>query len=35
MLSGHTPADVPEHVDPEAMLLAARLLLATIWQLAF
>jgi aminopeptidase YwaD len=32
---GHTPADVPELVDGEAMLLAARLLLATIWQVAF
>lgn len=32
---GHTPADVPELVDSEAMQLAARLLLATIWQLAF
>ena len=32
---GHTPADVPALVDVEAMQLAARLLLATIWQLAF
>lgn len=32
---GHTPADTPEFVDSEAMSLAARLLLATIWQLAF
>jgi hypothetical protein len=34
-VGGHTPADTPEFVDPEAMSLAARLLLATIWQLAF
>jgi hypothetical protein len=32
---GHTPADVPELVDVEAMQLAADLRLATIWQLAF
>jgi aminopeptidase YwaD len=32
---GHTPADSPDRVDVEAMQLAARLLLATIWQLAF
>ena len=34
-LARHTPLDLPEQVDPAAMLLAARLLLATIWQLAF
>jgi hypothetical protein len=33
-IGGHTPADTPEFVDPEAMSLAARLLLATICQLA-
>jgi aminopeptidase YwaD len=33
--AGHTPADMLELVDSEAMQLAARLLLATIWQLAF
>jgi hypothetical protein len=32
---GHTPADAPDRVDMEALQLAARLLLATIWQLAF
>lgn len=32
---GHTPADRIEQVDPAAMLMAARLLLATIWQVAF
>jgi len=32
---GQTPADTPEHVDPEAMIFAARLLLTTLWQLAF
>jgi aminopeptidase YwaD len=31
---GHTPADLPERVDSKAMQLAARLLCATIWQLA-
>lgn len=33
--SSHSPGDVPERVDIEAMHLAARLLLTTIWQLAF
>jgi aminopeptidase YwaD len=32
---GHTPDDTMEHVDPAAMQMAARLLLATLWQLAF
>jgi aminopeptidase YwaD len=32
---GHTPADVPEQVDPAAVALAGQLLLATIGQLAF
>jgi aminopeptidase YwaD len=32
---GHTPADTTEHVDSAAMQLAAELLLATLWQLAF
>jgi acetylornithine deacetylase/succinyl-diaminopimelate desuccinylase-like protein len=32
---GHTPADTFELVDPSTMALAARLLLATIWQIAF
>jgi aminopeptidase YwaD len=32
---GHTPADTPKQVDRAAIHLAARLLLATIWQLAY
>jgi len=31
----HTPADTMEHVDPEAMSMAGRLLLAVICQIAF
>jgi aminopeptidase YwaD len=31
----HTPADAMEQVQPEALLVAATLLLATIWQLAW
>lgn len=31
----HSPADTMEHVDPEAMSMAGRLLLAVIWQIAF
>ncbi|MEP7284598.1 MAG: M28 family peptidase [Chloroflexota bacterium] len=31
---GHTPDDTVNRVDPEAMKLAGRLMLATIWQLA-
>ena len=32
---GHTPADTVEHVDSGAMHMAAKLLLAGLWQLAF
>jgi aminopeptidase YwaD len=32
---GHTPADTTNHVDDAALRLAAQLLLATLWQLAF
>jgi aminopeptidase YwaD len=32
---GHTPFDRAEHVDTAAIQMATRLLLATIWQLAF
>lgn len=32
---GHTPDDRIEHIDPAAMQMAAQLLLATIWRLAF
>jgi hypothetical protein len=31
----HTPADTIEHVQPEALSVAAKLLLATLWQLAW
>jgi len=31
----HTPADAMEQVQPEALLVAATLLLTTIWQLAW
>jgi hypothetical protein len=31
----HTPADTVEQVQPEALNIAASLLLATIWQLAW
>ena len=31
---GHTPDDLPERVDPGAMAVAARLLVATVWLLA-
>ena len=32
---GHTPADTAEQVDSGAMQMAAKLLLASLWQLAF
>ncbi len=34
-VGGHTPADVPDHVELDALELAGRLLLATIGQLAW
>jgi Zn-dependent M28 family amino/carboxypeptidase len=34
-VGGHTPADTAERVDSIAMQMAAKLLLATLWQLAF
>ena len=34
-IGGHTPADTVDQVDPPAMSIAGRLLLAAIWQLAF
>jgi acetylornithine deacetylase/succinyl-diaminopimelate desuccinylase-like protein len=32
---GHTPADTTDHVESVAMQMAAKLLLATLWQLAY
>jgi len=34
-VGGHTPADTAEYVDSVAMHMAAKLLLATLWQLVF
>lgn len=34
-VGGHTPADTVDQVDPDAMRMAGRLILAAVWQLAF